>query len=125
MFTEVLHWTTRVIEIAGIAIIVVGAVVTTARFLMQELRGENGDGRFHAYRSGLGRAILLGLEFLVAADIIGTVAITPTLESVAVLGLIVLIRTFLSFSLSVEIEGRLPWQRELHRANGEAVRERS
>ena len=125
MFTEVLHWTTRVIEIAGIAIIVVGAVVTTARFLMQELRGENDDGRFHAYRSGLGRAILLGLEFLVAADIIGTVAITPTLESVAVLGLIVLIRTFLSFSLSVEIEGRLPWQREQHRANNEAVRERS
>jgi uncharacterized membrane protein len=111
MFGELLHGITRLIEIGGIAVIVIGAVVTTARFLMQKLRGQDPQGRFHRYRSDLGRAILLGLEFLVAADIIGTVAITPTLESVAVLGLIVLIRTFLSFSLSIEIEGRLPWRR--------------
>ena len=63
------------------------------------------------FRSSLGRAILLGLEFLVAADIINTVAVTPTLLSVAVLAGIVIIRTFLSFSLEVEIEGRWPWQR--------------
>ena len=62
-------------------------------------------------RSSLGRAILLGLEFLVAADIINTVAVQPTLGSVAVLAGIVAIRTFLSFSLETEIEGRWPWQR--------------
>ena len=106
-----LHWTTRATEAAGIAVIVVGLVLTTARFLIKQRGTGDPDVRFHQYRSGLGRAILLGLEFLVAADIIGTVAITPTLESVAVLGLVVLIRTFLSFSLSVEIEGRLPWRR--------------
>ncbi|MDF2696203.1 MAG: hypothetical protein K0S65_4586, partial [Labilithrix sp.] len=63
------------------------------------------------YRRALGRSILLGLELLVAADIIRTVAITPTLESVAVLAAIVLIRTFLSFSLELEISGRWPWQK--------------
>ncbi len=65
------------------------------------------------FRRSLGRAILLGLELLVAADIIKTVAISPTLESVAVLGGIVLIRTFLSFSLELEITGRWPWQQKL------------
>jgi hypothetical protein len=60
-----------------------------------------------------GRSILLGLEFLVAADIIRTVAVQPSLENVTVLGLIVLIRTFLSFSLEVEIDGRWPWRRSL------------
>jgi uncharacterized membrane protein len=69
----------------------------------------SGDEVFRAYRRRLGRAILLGLEVLVAADIIRTVAISPTFENVAVLGLIVLIRTFLSFSLEVEIDGRWPW----------------
>ena len=63
-------------------------------------------------RSDLGRAILLGLEFLVAADIINTVAIEPTLESIAVLAAIVLVRTFLSFALEAEIEGHWPWQRQ-------------
>ncbi len=65
-----------------------------------------------AYRRNLGRSILLGLEFLVAADIIKTVAVTPTFTSVGVLAIIVLIRTFLSWSLQLEIEGRWPWQKE-------------
>ena len=64
-----------------------------------------------ALRSNFGRSILLGLEFLIAADIINTVAVRPTLQSVIVLGAIVLIRTFLSFSLELEIDGRWPWQR--------------
>jgi uncharacterized membrane protein len=67
-------------------------------------------GVYRQYRQQLGRSILLGLELLVAADIIRTVAVTPTLTSVAVLGGIVLIRTFLSFSLELEITGRWPWQ---------------
>lgn len=67
---------------------------------------------YRLYRQLLGRSILLGLELLVAADIIRTVAVTPTFESVGVLAIIVLIRTFLSFSLELEITGRWPWQKE-------------
>jgi uncharacterized membrane protein len=70
-------------------------------------RAANG---YRQLRLDLGRGILLGLEFLVAADIIRTVAVTPTLEGVLILGLIVLIRTFLSMALEVELEGRWPWQ---------------
>ena len=112
-FDTALWWITRGIEAAGIAVIVVGALVATASFLVRRFAGREPDaeGAIHAYRASLGRAILLGLEFLVAADIIGTVAIEPTMESVAVLAGIVLIRTFLSISLEVEIEGRPPWRR--------------
>ncbi len=104
-----LHWTATGIEVAGVAIIVVGALIATVAFLR---RGPAAGwaGAYRRYRADLGRGILLGLELLVAADIIGTVAATPTLRSLAVLGLIVLIRSFLSFSLEVEIEGRLPWR---------------
>lgn len=98
-------------ELAGVAVIVVGALAATARFATRLLRGEAAADVYHVYRAALARSILLGLEFLVAADIIGTVAIEPTLANLAVLGLIVLIRTFLSFSLQLEIEGRWPWQR--------------
>jgi uncharacterized membrane protein len=101
---------TRVVEIIGIAIILIGAAVAIARFLIGGRDGQKRD-RIACFRSDLGRGILLGLEFLVAGDIINTVAIEPTLDSVAVLAGIVLIRTFLSWSLEVEIEGRWPWQR--------------
>src|SRR5437588_12926430 len=70
---------------------------------------------YSLYRQDVGRAILLGLEFLIAGDIIRTVVVAPTLQNVVVLGLIVLIRTFLSLSLQLEIEGKLPWQREARR----------
>jgi len=106
-----LKLTTRLIEIGGIAIIVLGTVWATLDFLWRGLQFRAGTGAFDRYRSNLGRAILLGLEFLVAADIINTVAIEPTLQSLAILGGIVLIRTFLSFSLEIEIEGRWPWER--------------
>jgi uncharacterized membrane protein len=112
------HWLDRhvdaivaVIEIVGIAVIVLGGLAATAWFVWQLARTRAPAEVYHAYRSNLGRGILLGLEFLVAADIIGTVAVDPTLQSVAVLAGIVLIRTFLSVSLGVEIEGRWPWQR--------------
>lgn len=92
-------------------------MVATVRLLVQRLKG---IGEYYrVYRQDLGRAILLGLEFLIAGDIIRTVAVAPTLQNVLVLGLIVLIRTFLSFSLQLEIEGKLPWSREsrpAHRA---------
>jgi uncharacterized membrane protein len=96
------------VDTAGVAVMVFGATVAIARFLF------NKQGRtLNAYRlcrQDLGRAILLGLEFLVAGDIIRTVVVDPTLDNVIVLGLIVLIRTFLSLALQLEVEGRWPWQ---------------
>ncbi len=103
-----LHTIARGIELAGIAIIVVGAVVASAVYLGRLVRRQ--ASAYHAYRADLGRGILLGLELLVAADIVGTVAVEPSLENLGILAVIVLIRTFLSFTLEVEIEGRWPWQ---------------
>jgi uncharacterized membrane protein len=110
-FPQALKFTTRTIEICGIAIIVLGTLGATIAVLWQFLHRRPGEEVFGLYRSNLGRAILLGLEFLVAADIINTVAIEPSLQSLLILGGIVFIRTFLSFSLEVEIEGRWPWER--------------
>ena len=108
---EAAHEVRALVELIGITIIAGGAVATLLLFVYRLSRGNDRGRAVANLRSDLGRAILLGLEFLVAADIINTVAIEPTLDSVIVLGGIVLIRTFLSFSLEVEIEGRWPWQR--------------
>lgn len=105
------HTVTRVVELTGVTIIAVGAFATLLLFLFRLATSQDRDKAVADLRSSLGRAILLGLEFLVAADIINTVAVQPTLGSVAVLAGIVAIRTFLSFSLEMEIEGRLPWKR--------------
>lgn len=96
-------------DLAGVAAIVVGAVLSGAVVVRSLLRGER-TGLYEDFRRRLGRSILLGLELLVAADIIRTVAITPTFESLGVLAVIVLIRTFLSYSLQLEVTGRWPWQ---------------
>jgi len=101
----------RILELAGVATIAAGALMTVVQFARQLIADRNAAAAVVAFRSSLGRAILLGLEFMIAADIINTVAVTPTLMSVAVLAGIVAIRTFLSFSLQLEIEGRWPWQR--------------
>ncbi len=101
----------QAIELVGVTIIAIGSAITLAMFLValaKCVKVEDAIGRF---RSDLGRSILLGLEFLVAADIISTVVIDLTLESVASLAGIVFIRTLLSFSLEAEIDGRWPWQR--------------
>lgn len=105
------HAVTRVVELTGVSIIAFGAFANLVVFLYRLGSGAERDKAVADLRSSLGRAILLGLEFLVAADIINTVAVEPTLQSVTVLAGIVLIRTFLSFSLEAEIEGRWPWQR--------------
>src|SRR5579884_338629 len=105
------HIVTRIVELTGIAIIAVGAFATLILFLYRLATLADRDEAVADFRSSLGRTILLGLEFLVAADIINTVAVEPTLKSVAVLAGIVAIRTFLSFSLETEIEGEWPWQR--------------
>ena len=98
------------LDAAGVLVVVGGALVATARLLLHRL---SGIGEYYRdFRQDLGRAIVLGLEFLIAGDIIRTVVVAPTLQNVLVLGLIVLIRTFLSLSLQLEIEGKLPWRPE-------------
>lgn len=107
-FNEVAEGVGLAIDAAGVLVIAVGLLVAIGRLA---LSGRKNAEPYRMLRQDIGRGILLGLEFLVAADIIRTVAVTPTLESVLVLGLIVLIRTFLSMALQVELEGRWPWQR--------------
>jgi uncharacterized membrane protein len=108
-YREFMELVGRLVDVAGVLIIVIGAVVATGRFVV----GGRADfaSAYRGYRQGLGRAILLGLEFLIAGDIIRTVVVAPTLENVLILALIVLIRTFLSMALQLEVEGRWPWQR--------------
>ena len=107
---EIAHGTARGIEIAGLAVIVIGGLIASGVFFRRAFGSPGFDRAYQLYRADLGRAILLGLEFLVAADIIGTVAVDPTFENLGVLAAIVLIRTFLSFALEVEIEGHWPWK---------------
>ncbi len=101
----------KAVDVAGVLVIVVGGVVATGLFVRRSLRGADFPVAYRSYRQSLGRAILLGLEFLVAGDIIRTVAVSPTFASVGVLAAIVVVRTFLSFSLTVELEGHWPWQK--------------
>jgi uncharacterized membrane protein len=108
-FPEVIEIIGKVLDVAGVAAIVVGALIAGSIAIRTLLR--HSGPVYVPFRRFLGRSILLGLELLVAADIIRTVALAPTLQSVLVLGGIVLIRTFLSFSLELEITGRWPWQK--------------
>jgi uncharacterized membrane protein len=117
-----MHLIATAIEMAGVAIIVLGALLASALFVRRGFGSRGWDQAYERFRADLGRGILLGLEFLVAGDIIGTVAVAPTFESLGVLAAIVLIRTFLSFSLEVEIDGRWPWQRH-SRSNGNGAQE--
>jgi len=108
-FSETVETAGKVIDGAGVTATLVGALAATLAAGVRLYRRQ--PDVYRRYRQQLGRSILLGLELLVAADIIRTVAVTPTLRSVAVLAGIVVIRTFLSFSLELEITGRWPWQK--------------
>jgi uncharacterized membrane protein len=110
-FLEVLESIGKAVDVAGVVAMVLGAALATLMAADALLRRERRGGVYRRYRQGVGRSVLLGLELLVAADIIRTVAVTPTFQSVGVLGMIVLVRTFLSFSLELEITGRWPWQK--------------
>ena len=101
----------NVVEWVGIGVLVAGAILAVGAFLLRLLRGQPFRDVYHELRADLGRAILLGLEFLVIADIVGTVAVEPTLHNLAVLAAIIAIRTLLSFALELEVSGRWPWQR--------------
>src|SRR5580698_8700893 len=110
-FTTVMEHIAQGFEALGVAVLVIGVVWSVALALVVWRRSRAADRAFLALRRAFGASLLLGLEVLVAADLIRTVAVSPTVENVLVLGLIVLIRTFLSFSLETEIEGVVPWRR--------------
>ena len=107
---EIIFVISEVIDFAGVAIIAAGALIGVILCARDLLRSERGVNAYRHLRTFLGRSLLLGLEFLVAGDIIKTVAIEPTFDSVIVLAIIVLVRTVLSLSIDVEIDGRWPWQ---------------
>ena len=104
-----IHYVTKTIELIGVLVIFIGTVSSIGKFLITVKRRQSTS--YVELRQSLGKSILLGLEILIAADIMETVTTEPTLRSAAVLGLIVLIRTFMSMSLEVELEGRFPWQK--------------
>jgi uncharacterized membrane protein len=111
--TTILEWVeigALAIEILAVAIIIFSILYSFGRYLLQATLHPGTGGWYELLKRSLGRALLLGLEILVAADIVHTIALQASLESVAVLGLLVLIRTFLSWALAVEIEARWPWQ---------------
>ena len=109
----------RVVELTGVAVLLVGALLSGGAFTRRLRRGGAFPAAYDALRADLGRAILLALELLVIADIIGTLVLEPTLPALAVLAVIVAIRTFLSFALELDVSGRWPWQREHGREGSE------
>ncbi|MCD4527424.1 DUF1622 domain-containing protein [Nocardioides sp. cx-173] len=109
-FDEVMELVVHGFEVGGVTILVVGSLVGLVA-AAASYRRVGGAGAYERARRNVGRAILLGLEFLIIADIVLTITVDPTLDSALALGLIVLVRTFLSFSLEVELEGTLPWRK--------------
>jgi uncharacterized membrane protein len=106
---DLAHYSSLALETASFAVILVAVAISTAVFLLYV--GRDGfETSYRAYRANLGRGILIGLELLIAADILKSVVVDPTLQSMLVLGGIVIIRTFLSISLDVEINGHWPWE---------------
>jgi uncharacterized membrane protein len=106
-----IEWAALGIEMLGALVIVVGVLrVAITRGTVRFLLKVDDAAAYESYKHQIGRSLLLGLEFLVAGDVVRTVALEPTLNNVAVLGLLVLVRTFLAWTLAVEIEGRWPWQ---------------
>lgn len=110
-FSQTMDGISRVFEVVGVAVLALGFLLAVLRSLQTLARSHSGPTSYRVLRNYFGWSLLLSLEILVAADLIRTVAVQPSLENVTVLGIIVVIRTFLSFSLDVEIEGILPWRR--------------
>ena len=112
-FDDVMELVVHGFELGGVLILVGGALAALVDALVI-LRRVGGVKAYERARKNIGRAILLGLEFLIIADIVLTITVDATLKSAMALGLIVVVRTFLSFSLEVELEGTLPWRRAGH-----------
>jgi len=109
-FHDAMEWAVTAFEAVGVAVLALGSALALASAGLAWVRGQRVEV-YQRARRGVGRSILLGLEILIIADIIQTITIDPTLESAVVLGIIVLVRTFLSFSLEIELEGVPPWRR--------------
>ncbi|CUS04894.2 conserved membrane protein of unknown function [Candidatus Promineifilum breve] len=116
---EWIHEAAVVVEVLAVGIIAIGIIIALARFVQYSVIQRVPGDHYHALKVTLAKTLLLGLEMLVAADVIVTVALEATLESVLILGLLVVIRTFLSWSLVVEIEGHWPWKRPGQANHGE------
>ena len=110
-FEEAMENVVRAFEVTGVVILTVGSIFAFVHASAGLRRGAR-QSAYQAARRGVGRSVLLGLEVLIIADIVMTVTIDPTAESALTLGLIVLVRTFLSFSMEVELEGVVPWRRK-------------
>lgn len=110
-YDEFINGVVKGVEAVGAAILVLGGLWVLLTYVVTSARAETRDGAYQHARQSVGRVILLGLEVLIIGDIVRTIVVDPTLESVAVLGLIVLIRIVLSFSLEIEIDGTWPWSR--------------
>jgi len=111
---EWIEFASLLIELLAVAIIVGSVLYSSTRFFYALIFQKNVSlDHYQRYKHSLGQSLLLGLEILVAADVVRTVALEPTLQNVAALGLLVVVRTFLSWSLVVEIEGRWPWQQRV------------
>ncbi len=108
-FDAIMEVVVLVFEVAGVAIFAIGSLIAVARVVIRWTRGER-SGNYQRVRRDIGRSILLGLEVLIIADIVHTIILDLTFESAASLALIVIVRTFLSFSLEVELEGAFPWR---------------
>ena len=102
---------TRVLEVFGVAAIVLGSVRATVTYVRRRFHGQSPEADFREFRAGMGRSILIGLEFLVVADIVRTVTTELSPQGLLSLGVLILIRTLLSLALEVEIEGMWPWRR--------------
>ena len=116
-FHDLMEAVVKGFEIVGVAILGIGSAVSIGRYLLAMARGGR-TGAYEQARQGVGRAILLGLEVLIIADIVLTITVDSTLESALTLGLVVLVRTFLSFSLEIELEGVVPWRRNVPAERG-------
>ena len=109
-YEELMRRAVQWFELMGVVVLAVGSTVALARYVLA-LAQRRREGAFQTVRRSVGRAILLGLEIMIIADIVRTITIATTFESVVTLGIIVLVRTFLSFSLEIELEGVVPWRR--------------
>lgn len=105
------------IDILGVLVIVLGTVMAIGNVFLWRVFGKPSGSRYSTFRNVMGRGMLIGLEVLLAADVIKTVALEPTFSSLGALGLLVIIRTFLSWSLTLELTGRWPWQEQPEDAN--------
>ncbi|MGV8965087.1 MAG: DUF1622 domain-containing protein [Cellulomonas sp.] len=121
-FTEAMERVAQVFEAFGAIVLLGGLFVSLGLALRSMRRSHDAQVAYQVLRESFGGVILLGLEILVAADLVRTVAVSPTVENVLILGLIVLIRTFLSFSLEIEIEGVAPWRRAAASGAGHVAR---